>query len=116
MACVVRMSSQNCTSAVELFGKDEAGEGVGHREGAEREKKPCPAAGVVAPAIGGADCEDELADALIALFADPGGEGFRSHRLAPAVEEDGDRGRPARTTFEPGKEVRLGPEALGTAG
>jgi hypothetical protein len=97
--------------AVELFGEDEAREGMGEGEGAEGEKQVGAGAGGVGPAVGRTDGEEDVGPAFIAAGAEPGGEGFGSERAAATVGEDGE-GAGAVKGFE---ERGFGFEDLGLA-
>ncbi len=88
MAGVVGVACCDCTSAIELFGQDEAGEFVGHGDGAKRECEMSAGFGGGGPAAVRADGEDEVLVALIATLGKPGGEVFRGELAAAGIEED----------------------------
>jgi len=118
MAGVVGVACQDCTGAVELFGEDEAGEFVGHCDGAEREQQIGLGPGLFRPSVGGADGEDDVLDALIPAGAEPGGELGGAELAAAAIEQDGKRRQPGGFagvggTAEPGEERGFGSEGFG---
>ncbi len=110
------MSSQNCTGPVQLFGEDEAGEGVRHGQGPEGEEELSAAAGLFAPSVCGTDREDNLARSLVPPLPNPRREALRRHLPAPAVEQNSHRRSPALLAIEPLKEGVLGPERHGLCG
>jgi hypothetical protein len=89
---MIRVSGEDGEGAVDLFAEDDAGEFVGEGHGAEGEERCGALAGILGPAVGGTDGEDDELTALVALAAEPFGEGFRGHLLTALVEEDEHRG------------------------
>ena len=110
MAGVVGVACQDCTGAVELFGEDEAGEFVGHCDGAEREQQIGLGPGLFRPSVGGADGEDDVLDALIPAGAEPGGELGGAELAAAAIEQDEDGSGSALAPGQPISEGLLGSE------
>ena len=76
MAAVIGVASENCKCPVELFGDDEAGQGVGQRHGSQRELQMSPFKSGRGPSAGRTDGEDDVLGALVAARAQPGGEGL----------------------------------------
>ena len=100
MAGVVGVACQDCTGAVELFCEDQAGEIVGHCDGAKRERETRGGVdrGVSGgrPAIRWADREDDVLDSLVAPVSQPGGKFCGRKLTAAAIEEDRERGEAGR--------------------
>ena len=115
MAGVIGVTRENCACAVELLGHDEAGEGVGESEGSQREKKAGSGSGLIGPAVGRADGEDDVLRAFIAAGAEPGGESLRGELAAAAVEENWNGGVTALLTIKPLDECGFGLERFGGA-
>ena len=70
------MAGEDGEGAVELFGKDDAGEVVGEGDGAEGEKQAGSGASGGGPSVGGADGEDDGLCSGIAEAAEVGGKFF----------------------------------------
>jgi len=85
---MIRVAGEDGEGTVDLFAEYDAGEFVGEGHGAEGKPLRGAFAGVFRPAVGGTDGEDDELAALVALAAEPLGEGFRGHLLAALVEED----------------------------
>ena len=104
MAGVVGMAGEDRAGAVELFGEDEAGDGVGESEGTEGEDGFRAQESVGGPAVGGTDGEGDVLNAVLAMSAKPGGEELRGHDASVAIEQDGEDGGAAAMAVEPGEE------------
>ena len=76
MAGVVRMAGEDGCGAVELFGENQASQGVRYRERTKREQQLRAGAGGVGPTVGGSDGKKDVLRALIAARTEPGRESF----------------------------------------
>jgi len=88
---MIRVAAEDGKGAVDLFAEDDAGELVGQSHGAEGEMLGGAAARGGGPAVSGADGEDEELAALVALAAEPLGQGCRGELTAALVEERQER-------------------------
>lgn len=109
---VIGVSGEDRASAVELLGEDQAGQGVGEGEGAERQQdfgaRECSGR----PAAGGTDGEDDVLHAVLTVCPQPSSEEFGGHGAAAAIQQDGHGRRSRVLAFEPGEEGVLGLERL----
>ena len=85
---MVGRSRQDGHGAVDLFGQHHADEGVGPGLDAEGEGLVGSGEHLGGQAVGAADHQHELPDAVVAKARDPGGEGARRMRLAVLVASD----------------------------
>ena len=97
---MIRVTSEDGESAVDLLGENDAGKFVRHGHGTEREELRGAFAGVIGPAVGWADGEDDELAAFVALAPEPPGEGLRCHLLTALVEEDEHGGGASALVFD----------------
>lgn len=97
------MAREDGEGAVDLLGKNDAGEGMGQGHGSKRESQLRAGKGGLRPAAGGSDGKDKMLHAGVAPRAEPGRECLGGHLFAAAIEEDDKR--PAfLLAFEPREE------------
>jgi hypothetical protein len=122
MAGVVGMACQDCTGAVELFGEYEASEVVSQGDRAKREQEAGLRLGngmsCRRPAVGGADSEDHVLNALVAAGTEPRGKFGRGKLTATTIEKDWESGKAGCLAGlfgmgEPGEEGGFRDESLG---
>src|ERR1700753_140289 len=87
MPGMVRVAGQNGASAVKLLCKDEPGQSMSERERAQRQQKlgawPCS----IGPAARRTNGEDHMLQALLAMCAEPCGEGLGAHAAATRIKQ-----------------------------
>ena len=87
----VGVAGEDGGGAIELFGEDEAGDGVERGvKDPRREDGFGAEEGIGRPAVGGSDGKDDVLDAFLAVGTEPSGDEFRGHGAAVAIEEDGE--------------------------
>ena len=116
VAGVVGVAGEDGEGAVGLLGEDDAGELVGQGDAAQGEEQAGAGAGVIRPAVCGADGEDEALGSLVAVGAEGGGEFLGGELFAAAVEEDDEGGDAAGLGCRPLEEGRFGLEELRAGG
>ena len=118
MPFVVRMTRENCTCAIELLRYHKAGELMGQRHRAERDEAAAAFAqssGLVRPAVGWADGENDMLRITIAAGPKPIRERLGAHLASTAIHKEERRLCAAALPTEPIKKYRFGPEGLAGA-
>ena len=117
---MVGVACQDCTGAVELFGEDKTGKFMSQGDRAEGEQEAGLGMSLCGPAVGGADGEDDVLDALIATGSEPRGEFCGGKLAATAIEKDWEGGKAGCLAGlfgvgKPGEEGGFRGEGLGLA-
>src|SRR5579863_7938700 len=110
VACVIWMSSQNCTSSIELFSQHQARQRMRHGEWTQRKQQLCATPCLIAPSARRSNRKQHLLCSLVAPLPYPGRERLRRHLPPAAIQKNRHRRRSSLLAIEPRKQVFLGPE------